>query len=182
MSTVVLVGQTASGKSTLARCLVKHGFRRVKMYTTREIRISEERYPEYHHISTEAFEERLRAGFFTEYTEYDATFGHVYYGTAKEDLEPTSDDKCVMILNPDGVRALKDARYDIRVVYLRLPETVLWARAMNRGDSIFEISRRINADAVKFFQLEKTGYIDLVLACPKYTPEELADEILKRWG
>ena len=172
---IVLVGQIASGKTTLARYLEGCGFERVVTYTTRQPREGEVDGKDYHFLPLDAFLTRLDYGFFAESTDYHADFGHVYYGTSKESLETPG--RKVMVLNPDGVMALKSAGYNIFVVYLNIDQETLMRRALARGDKPAEIGRRIADDTLKFDFLRSGNYVDRYITNPNLRPYEIAASI-----
>ena len=174
---VCLVGQIASGKTTLAGYLAEHGFERVVTYTTRPPRPGEENGRDYHFIAEEEFLEKTDAGFFAEYTDYSANFGHVYYGTSKESLETPDGVNKVIVLNPAGVMTLKNAGYDIFVVYLDFGQETLMRRALQRGDHPVEIGRRIAEDTHLFWQLETGDYVDLRISNSDLLPKRLGEWI-----
>ena len=107
---IVLVGQTASGKTTLARYLEQCGFERIVTYTTRPPRKGEQDGKDYHFIPEDDFLEKVDEGFFAERTEYHAEFGHVCYGTSKESLETRSGESKVIVLNPNRF-SMTNSRY-----------------------------------------------------------------------
>lgn len=145
-NTLVLIGHTCSGKTTLAKELEKLGYERIITYTTRPIRPGEIDGIDYHFITEGEFEKKITEGFFAEVTHYNANFGGCYYGSAKSDyLEP--DKKKVIVLNPRGVRNLT---IPCTVVYLDAPKEIILKRAMLRGDSIDEVERRYSSDKIDF--------------------------------
>ena len=172
---VVIVGQIASGKTTLARYLESVGFERIVTYTTRQPRKGEKDGVDYRFITEEDFLKKLDDGFFAEYTDYNAEFGHVYYGTSKGSLETPGGIKKVIVLNPRGVTALKEADYDIFVVHLDLDQAILMRRALNRGDSPVEIGRRVADDARLFELLETSNMVDLRITNPDLLPNRIAE-------
>ena len=171
---IVLVGQIASGKTTLARYLEQCGFERVVTYTTRPPRKGEQDGKDYHFISEDDFLEKVDEGFFAEHTEYHAELGHVCYGTSKESLETRNNESKVVVLNPSGVMALKAAGCDIFVVYLELEQEVLMRRALARGDTPIEIGRRIVDDAYLFDLMKYGNYADLRVTDPELAPYQIA--------
>lgn len=174
---VVIVGQTASGKSTLAKYMEEHDFERIVTYTTRPKRDGEDDGVDYYFLSSDEFAVKAETGFFAETTEYHAAFGHVCYGTSRESLETPHDARKVVVLNPEGVICLKNAGYDIFVVYLDIPQEVLMRRALRRGDTPVEIGRRIAEDAKLFRRLESEGYADICISNPQLLPNQMAEII-----
>ena len=175
--TVVLVGQIASGKSTLAKFLETCGWKRLVTYATRPCREGERNHTDYVFISEEEFLRKISEGYFAEYTEYDADFGHVYYGTPKYVLETPCECDRVVVLNPNGVKALKAAGYDIFVVHLGIDQETLMRRALARGDTPSEIGRRVAKDTPLFRELEASGIVDLHITNSNLQPWEIADMI-----
>ena len=175
---IVLTGQIASGKTTLAHYLENCGFERVVTYTTRQPREGEVDGKDYHFIGTDIFLSRLDYGFFAEATDYNADFGHVYYGTSKESLKTPG--RKVMVLNPSGIMALKAGGYNVFVVYLNFDQETLMRRALARGDKPAEIGRRIADDSIKFGLLYSGNYIDLQITNPNLRPYEIAATIQDR--
>ena len=174
---IAIVGQIASGKTTLARYLTKAGFQRVVTYTTRPRRDNEKDGADYIFIPDREFLDKKDAGFFAESTEYQARFGHVYYGTGKDSLETPGGVKKAIVLNPAGVITLKNAGYDIFTVYLDFEQSLLMRRALNRGDSPVEIGRRIADDTRLFDLLEIENYINLRVTDSTLLPHQIADLI-----
>ena len=147
---IVLVGESASGKSTIERHLcIYHGFRRTISYTTRPPRPSEEDGVDYHFISRDDFLNKQRAGFFAEVGKYNGW----YYGTAREDC---TDDK-VAVLTPHGLRQMR-AIPGINVVsfYIKTLRKDRLIRALNRDITvdIEEIKRRDGSDVGQFDGIE----------------------------
>lgn len=178
---IAIAGQIASGKTTLAKYMKERGFERIVTYTTRPKREGETDGVDYHFISDEAFLEKAESGFFAETTKYNAKFGHVRYGTSKESLETPDGVKKVIVLNPQGVIALKDAGYDIFVVFLDMPQEVLMRRALRRGDDPAEIGRRIADDTRLFRRLENAAisgeYVDLTITDQNLLPNQIFEWI-----
>ena len=62
------------------------------------------------------------------------------------------------------------------IVYLDIPDDVIFERAVKRGDSIQEIQRRILEDKPAFKLLEESGQFNLRISSPVNT-EKMALEI-----
>ena len=151
----VLVGPTCSGKSTIVDFLkVDYGYKKVVTYTTRRPRFTEIDGVDYHFITDEQFQFMKDNGLFLEYADYNAEFGHVWYGSCIHDEDFIGDK--VIILNPKGAEALKE-KYpnwsNIFIVFLDYPpdSPVLLDRAQRRGDSASEFQRRIIEDEERYF-------------------------------
>ena len=81
------------------------------------------------------------------------------------------------VLNPQGVISLKKSGYDIFTVCLDFDQVTLMRRALNRGDSPVEITRRIMADAHSFDRMKLDGFIDLHITNPELLPQQIAEMI-----
>ena len=144
-----IVGQTNSGKSTLARDLVTAtGIKQVITYTTRPIREGEREGVDYYFITSEEMDKDNffgRRDFYTVYREEPYS-----YAINKDDVFPFEDS--VLIIDPLGVREIKDylGKDFVTTVYLDIPEETIIKRAQKRGDSKEEIERRLAADKPLF--------------------------------
>lgn len=139
---IVLVGKMASGKTTIAKILETYGFLRIITCTTRPMRKGEIEGTDYYFMSDEKFLNLMQKNMFAETTDYDAKFGHVYYGSFKDSYKNNT----VIVLNPKGVSFLIKNNIKINSFYLDVPEDILRQRAINRGDDINEIDRRLKKD------------------------------------
>ena len=178
---VAIIGQIASGKTTLAEFMEARGFERIVTYTTRPKRAGEKDGVSYHFLTDEEFASKAQNGYFAETTEYSAKFGNVRYGTSRESLETGDGVHKVIALNPQGVIMLKDTGYDIFVVYLDMPQEVLMRRALQRGDDPAEIGRRIADDTRLFRRLENSAisgeYVNLTVSNPELLPNQICEWI-----
>ncbi|MBR5604196.1 MAG: guanylate kinase [Bacteroidales bacterium] len=170
---IVLVGESASGKSSIERHLVNHhGFNKVVSYTTREPRQGEVDGVDYHFINTERFLELKKQGFFAE----TAVYNNWNYGTAKEDC---TDDK-VAVLTPHGLRQVsKLDGINVTSFYINVPRRDRLIKILQRGDNIEEAYRRSLSDVGQFdgiadevnYVIDNVGY--------KKNIEEMTREVLK---
>ena len=159
---IILVGQAASGKSTLAKHLVEsHGFTQIKTITTRPIRPGES--PDAYHFVTKAqFSDLADSGEIAEFTSYPVAGGDIwYYGSLKSSYE--SDGDKVVVLNPHGMSMIRQAYPEALCVYLKAPLEVLILRGLDRGDDPVELCRRLITDASTFRALESWGVPLLVI-------------------
>ncbi len=160
-----IVGKTASGKTTLVDQLVKeYGYSKVVTYTTRPMRNGEVDGRDYHFVSDEDFSKMKENGEFLETTSYNTKFGRWSYGSKPEDYEGL--DK-VVILNPDGLKALKNSSVKCFVVYLSAKDETIRYRLDKRGDAKEEAERRIAADNEDFKCIE--SLCDVTLPVEAYT-------------
>lgn len=174
---IVLVGYSASGKSTIEKELVHIGFKRIISYTTRPPRIKSGEVDgvDYHFISDKNFLEKLNKGFFAENTKYDTISGIWRYGAALEDVDDTK----VCVLNPDGLNQLKsNKKLNIKSFYINVDEDSIRKKLNIRGDKKSEYERRLESDKTDFCGIEDK--VDFIINNYKYkkTPKELVSEIL----
>ena len=145
---VVLVGESASGKSSIEKYLVdNYGYKKVVSYTTRPPRDGEVDGVDYHFIDKSQFRRLKVQGFFAETAEYNGW----YYGTAKKDC---TDDK-VAVLTPHGLRQMCKID-DIKVIsfYINVPRRDRLIKILQRGDNIEEAYRRSLSDVGQFDGIE----------------------------
>lgn len=141
---IVLVGESASGKSSIEKYLVNnYEYKKVVSYTTRPPRNEEIDGVDYHFIDTEKFLKLKADGFFAE----TAMYREWYYGTAKEDC---TDDK-VAVLTPHGLRQIsKIDGINVISFYINVPRRDRLIKILQRGDNIEEAYRRSLSDVGQF--------------------------------
>ena len=169
---IVLVGESASGESSIERNLVEnHGFKKIVSYTTRKPRLAEVNGVDYHFISTELFLELKEQGFFAE----TAVYNGWYYGTAKSDC---TNDK-VAVLTPHGLRQMSKIQ-DIDVIsfYINVPRRDRLIKILQRGDNIEEAYRRSLSDVGQFDGI--IDEVDYVIGNAGYkkSVEQITKEVL----
>lgn len=145
---LVLVGESASGKSSIEKYLVEnYGYKKIVSYTTRQPRDREVDGVDYHFIADEEFDVLKSQDFFAE----KASYNNWQYGIAKEDC---TDDK-VAVLTPHGLRQVKNIG-DIKVLsfYINVPRRDRLIKILQRGDSIEEAYRRNLSDVGQFDGIE----------------------------
>lgn len=140
---ILLVGKSASGKSTICKELVKKGWIELKSYTTRPIRTNDPNDINTHtFISKEEFDKLENKCAYTFFDGYE-------YCSTKEQV----DNSDIYVIDPDGITYFKEHYDGIRkpiVVYINCDDTVLKERILLRGDSGDKIKQRIANDNVKF--------------------------------
>lgn len=174
---IVIMGRTASGKTTVVNHLVQyHGFKQILTWTTRPIRPGEKN--TYHFTTEPDFLYKIRTDFFLEYKKYDTVFGTWYYGSAKEDFEK-ADDKTIIILTPSGYLDLLNSIPDIshKSIYLYSDRSTIVKRLRGRGDSDDEAKRRMLADDRDFAEVESLAD-RVIINNGKKSIEEIAEEIV----
>ena len=169
---LVLVGESASGKSSIEKYLVDNcGYNKIVSYTTRQPREGEVDGIDYHFVSVEQFESLKEQGFFAENAQYNSW----HYGVAKEDC---TDDK-VAVLTPHGLRQISKID-DINILsfYINVPRRDRLIKILQRGDSIEESYRRNLSDVGMFDGIEDE--VDFVIYNDGYNKsiEEMAKEVL----
>ena len=148
---VVLVGKTASGKTTIANELCKHhGYKRIVTYTTRPMRENEVQDVDYHFISDEQFNEMIKNNEFTEYKRYNTAHGVWSYGSVVTSEQEFSDDCYVIILTPQGLRDLSKRMSRYIAFYLNVGFKSQLERLKKRGDEEQQIIKRLKNDAKDF--------------------------------
>lgn len=145
---IVLVGESASGKSSIEKHLVHYyDYKKVVSYTTRPPRDGEVDGVDYHFIDKEKFIKLKAEGFFAE----TAMYRDWYYGTAKEDC---TDDK-VAVLTPHGLRQMsKIDGINVTSFYINVPRRDRLIKILQRGDNIEEAYRRSLSDVGQFDGIE----------------------------
>lgn len=145
---IVLVGESASGKSSIEKYLVEnYGYNKVVSYTTRQPRPNEVDGVDYHFVSVDEFLKLKEQGFFAE----TATYNMWHYGTAKEDC---TDDK-IAVLTPHGLRQIsKVDGINVLSFYINIPRRDRLIKILQRGDDIEEAYRRSLSDVGQFDGIE----------------------------
>lgn len=141
---IVLVGESASGKSSIEKYMVdNYGYSKVISYTTRQPRPNEVDGVDYHFISVSQFSNLKEQGFFAE----TAVYNNWHYGTAKEDC---TDDK-IAVLTPHGLRQIsKVDGINALSFYINVPRRDRLIKILQRGDDIEEAYRRSLSDVGQF--------------------------------
>ena len=148
---IVLVGKTASGKTTVANELCKHhGYKRIITYTTRPMRENEVQDIDYHFISDEQFNKMVENNEFTEYKRYNTAHGVWSYGSIITSEQEFSDDCYVIILTPQGLRDLSKKISRYIAFYLNVDFETQLERLKKRGDEEQQIIKRLKNDDKDF--------------------------------
>ena len=181
MSTIILVGASGSGKSTIEKEISNRGYEKIISYTTRKPRNDEKNGKDYWFINNYTFLEMLKDGLFAEYEEYSE--GR-FYGTLKSDYV---DGNKVAVLTPNGIRQIRNNLQKLENVTTVLIETKLGTRMKRYIDRIGvdnftfkdkdELCSRTERDFGMFLGVDK--YVDIVVHNEERTDiKELADKIL----
>jgi guanylate kinase len=141
----VITGPSGVGKGTLIREVLRRvpGLELSVSATTRPPRPGERQGVDYHYLSEEEFDRRLREGDFIEHASYS---GH-HYGTLRSEVEPRlADGKGVLLeIELQGARQIRARMPEAVQVFVAPPAAaVLRERLEGRGtDSPEEIERRL---------------------------------------
>lgn len=158
---IVIVGESASGKTTLAKIIEEkqQNYSKIVTYTTRPMRQGESEGIDYHYISDDEFDKLKNSNFFVEY----AGYRNWQYGTSAN--FKSNEDK-VVVLTPAGARAMKKYAIkhpDINVVtvYLCVDRRSRLIKSLVRGDDIDEAYRRNLSDVGQFDAFEREADITI---------------------
>ena len=144
---IVLIGHSASGKSTIENKMVDMGYKKVISYTTRPPRKGEVNGIDYHFVTEVDFKSMKINNKLAESVVYRGWF----YGTLKKDC---LDDR-VIIVEPSGLRQLKQIKeLNVTSFFIKTPERERLIRMAKRGDEIMEIFRRLISDNGTFNNIE----------------------------
>lgn len=166
---LVIVGESASGKSTLAKQFVEDNpsFSRIVTYTTRPKREGEVNGIDYHFVSDEVFDSMIKQGSFVEH----ASYRDWKYGTA---INFGNTENKIVVLTPAGARAFRryktmhpELHLNILVMYLKVDRRSRLIKMLQRGDDLEEAYRRSLSDVGQFDSFEDEA--DFILENYSYT-------------
>ncbi len=149
LAMIILIGPSASGKTEIAKILIKdYGFKKFVTTTTRSPRLNEINDMDYHFISINDFNNKISNKKFIEYVFYNDN----YYGTTLEEI----DDNKVLILEPKGLKEfLKLNDKNIVSFYIDASKETRYKRMVERKDKEEEILKRIHNDDKYFAESKK---------------------------
>lgn len=182
---VILVGESASGKTTLARDLQQfEGFSQIVTYTTRPPRNGEQDGVDYHFITDEKFNVMIDNNEFVEHASYRGW----QYGTA---INSKITEDVVIVLTPAGARAFRkfaaehpELELDLFVIYIMVDRRSRLMKLLERGDDIEEAYRRSLSDVGQFDAFDREA--DYILINNEYclSPDDVyawvANEIQRK--
>ena len=149
---IILIGQSASGKSAIYKQLVKRGYKGLITNTTRPMREGEINGKDYNFLSKDQFDNLIAEGQMVEYRRYNTVFGTWYYGSSAEQVNLDKHDY-VIVLTLDGAEAWINhfGAKNCIVFYIDAPKSVREARAKERGSfNQDEWNRRVITDKQDF--------------------------------
>lgn len=168
---LILVGTTASGKTTIKNELKNRGYISEVSYTSREKRENEMDGSDYHFISRDEFEKLIAEGKFLQY----ALFKDNYYGTLVSEFE----NKDVFIMNASAVTNMPKEYKDKCIVAFTVADLeVTINRLRSRGDSADMILNRLIADEKEFSTYK---VCDLQINTTTESIENITEFIVKQW-
>ena len=174
---ILLVGSGAAGtgKGTVNSTLLKlhDDFCFSVSATTRSPRVGEQDGKEYHFITREQFEEKIKNGGVIEYTEYCGN----YYGTLKSELSKLDEGKNLILeIEVEGAMNIKKLFPDSVTVFILPPDyTTLKNRLVNRGTNTAEDIENRMKRALEEFVL--VGSYDYLVVNEDNKAEEAAEAI-----
>ncbi|OPH61838.1 hypothetical protein BC351_00940 [Paenibacillus ferrarius] len=138
----LILGESGSGKTEIARELGFYGYKAIQSYTTRPARKKDE----YGHIfcsdvDYDAFREKNEIAAYSWFNDY-------HYFTTRTQLAESD----VYVVDPDGIEDLKSNVKNINFIsiYLNVDEDTRVNRMKKRGDSEETIMNRLSVDQQKF--------------------------------
>ena len=144
---VILSGVSGAGKDTIKKELLKRMDDVITLpsFTSREKRLTEEEGVQYHFITKEEFEEKIKNG---DFYEYDVHHGN-YYGTSRELLNEKIEQGKIIVkdIEVNGTENLiKLLGRDTRIVtiFLKVGKEELKKRLFERGDNAQDIELRLS--------------------------------------
>lgn len=151
MAIYCLIGQSASGKSTVERELESMGYPRIVSYTTRPMRKGEKDGVDYHFIDTDTFIWKDADGFFAERAQYRDW----YYGLSLDGIDYLNKD-FIVVVTIHGYEELVRVAGNKNVigVHIKVEERERIIRQLKRGDDVDEVIRRVHTDRVDFAGVE----------------------------
>lgn len=170
---LVITGNTLSGKTTLANKLEEVGLNKIVTYTSRPMRDGEVDGVDYHFISDKEIMRDKYIGKRFFYTAYqDEPF---IYGMSMDDLMLSNYKDGVIVSDPRGLRVIKDevGYKNVVSIYVNVQPETIKARALHRGDSLEEVSRRIKKDYEDF--VSAPFYADII-----YNEGDSFKELIKK--
>ena len=181
---LVIVGESASGKTTLARKIEieNESFSRIITYTTRPPRKGEFDTIDYHFVTDEVFNNMVKQGSFVEHANYRGW----QYGTA---VNFGKDKNKIVVLSPAGARAFKkyifkhpELELDICIVYLKVDRRSRLIKLLERGDNIEEAYHRSLSDVGQFDGFDKEA--DVVIYNKNYSKsiDKMYNEFAKTYN
>jgi guanylate kinase len=167
---LVLIGASASGKTEIAKILIKdYNFKKMVTTTTRRKRKGEINKVDYNFITLNKFEKMKAENKFLETVQYNSN----YYGTPTKGADI---DK-VLIVEPEGANSIYDKNIQDTVFFLlETDEETRKNRMLQRGDNLIQVLDRLHKDD-KYFDSSNLKHIDYKINTSTLTQDDLAQII-----
>ena len=168
---IILIGASASGKTTIAKYLTTNlGFKKFVTSTTRLPRKGEINSIDYNFITIDTFNKKKENNEFIETTFYNEN----YYGTEKKLIS----DDTVLIVEFSGLKEFKKMK-DPHIIsyFLNCNEETRIKRMTDRGDAKEQIEKRLNHDKYKFKADDYASLIDVVIDTSSDDIKKIANDI-----
>lgn len=155
----VVSAPAGAGKTTLVRMLIQEFPRVVESIsdTTRLPRTGEQTGRDYHFLTKERFESKVKSGDFLEYAE---VFGY-YYGTSKSEVLKQQEEgkHVVLVIDTQGALKLRKELFPAVLIFIKPPSlAVLRERLIKRKtEAAQHIEQRLNWAA---HEMEMAAYYD----------------------
>lgn len=173
MTIYCLIGQSASGKSTIERSLTEEGYKRIISYTTRPMRSKEKDGIDYFFVSEKEFADLKNTGFFSETAQYREW----NYGMSLSGVDYENEDYIAVVTVHGYKELLKEVGKErITSIFVSTDERLRMRRLLDRGDDIDEIMRRIKNDRVDFEGVEEV--CDYIVDNNSYSIEENVNQVI----
>lgn len=169
---IILIGASASGKTTVAKFLTtNYDFRKYVTTTTRLPRKNEINSIDYNFVNLTTFEDKIKNNEFIEHTFYNNN----YYGSEKKLIS----DNSIIIVEFEGLKAFKNlSNSNIISYFLKSSEENRIKRMKERGDNEDNIISRINHDKFKFNEENYIKYIDKIIDTDNLSIKEISEIIV----
>lgn len=166
---IVLIGASASGKTEIAKILIKQGYKKCITTTTRSKRPEEVDGVDYHFVSRKGFNELLLQNAFIEVTQYQDSL----YGLQRKDIQKEG----LVIVDPNGANnIIKAMGSQVFVCFVSSSKKHRKQRMQKRKDSLTSMTSRLSSDDT-VFKKRNLYKVDLVLKNKNQPLKELANTI-----
>ena len=170
---LILIGASASGKTEIAKLLIKnHGFKKLVTSTTRKQRDGEVTGVDYNFLTVDEFWLKKQNNEFFETVIYDNN----YYGTPKK-----NETNNVLIVDSMGANNIYKNSLGHTFIVLTTDESIRKKRMLDRGDSLSDCVQRLKHDK-EHFKLKKITHYDHLVDTTNKTLDELTLMINKLYN
>lgn len=135
---LLIIGSSASGKTTLGKFIQTLGVNELISHTTRDKRQGEQEGETYYYITKEEFDKLDKL----EQTYYAGN----YYCLSRQEVERHKEELVYCIVDSEGVRQIKEnyGKDNVVVIYIDVSYPQMVERMRKRGDSEEKIEERID--------------------------------------